>query len=50
MGDIHGRVLGQAFAVGIALNGGFVLLEAVYGVVANSVALLSDAGHNFGDV
>ena len=42
--------LGQAFAVGIALNGGFVLLEAVYGVVANWVALLADAGHNFGDV
>jgi cobalt-zinc-cadmium efflux system protein len=41
---------GQAFAVGIALNGRFVLLEAVYGVVANSVALLADSGHNLGDV
>ncbi len=41
---------GRAFAVGIALNGAYVVAEAVYGVVANSLALLADAGHNFGDV
>jgi cobalt-zinc-cadmium efflux system protein len=41
---------GWAFAIGIALNLGFVAIEAGYGLLANSVALLSDAGHNLGDV
>ena len=40
----------RAFAVGIALNLGFVVLEATYGVIANSLALLADAGHNLSDV
>jgi len=41
---------GRAFAIGIALNFGFVLVEAGYGVIANSTALLADAGHNLSDV
>ncbi len=41
---------GKAFAIGITLNTGFVILEAGYGFVSNSVALLADAGHNLGDV
>lgn len=41
---------GRAFALGIALNVAFVLVEAVYGFYANSMALLSDAGHNLSDV
>jgi cobalt-zinc-cadmium efflux system protein len=41
---------GAAFAIGAALNTGFVIVEAVYGVFGNSVALLADAGHNLGDV
>src|SRR6202051_1723441 len=41
---------GKAFAIGIALNLGFVLVEAVYGLMSNSVSLLADAGHNLGDV
>ena len=41
---------GTAFAVGIALNAGFVIVEVVYGVLGNSVALFADAGHNLGDV
>ncbi|RZK97026.1 MAG: cation transporter [Methylobacterium sp.] len=41
---------GKAFAIGIALNVGFVVIEAVYGVLGNSVALLADAGHNLSDV
>jgi cobalt-zinc-cadmium efflux system protein len=41
---------GKAFAIGIALNAGFVVLEVVYGLVGNSVALLADAGHNMSDV
>lgn len=40
----------RAFAIGIALNLGFVIIEAGYGVVAHSVALLADAGHNLSDV
>jgi len=41
---------GRAFAIGTALNLGFVAVEAAYGLISNSVALLADAGHNFGDV
>lgn len=41
---------GFAFAFGIALNLGFVILEVVYGVLAHSLALVADAGHNLGDV
>lgn len=32
------------------LNLSFVIIEAVYGKIANSIALIADAGHNFGDV
>ena len=41
---------GLAFAVGIALNLAYVGGEAAYGVIAGSLALLADAGHNLGDV
>src|SRR5580658_9815996 len=41
---------GRAFAIGIALNGAYVIGEAVYGIFANSLSLLADAGHNAGDV
>jgi cobalt-zinc-cadmium efflux system protein len=41
---------GTAFAIGITLNLGFVLIEAFYGLMSNSVSLLADAGHNLGDV
>jgi len=41
---------GRAFAIGIALNVGFVIVEAVYGIIAGSMALLADAGHNLSDV
>ena len=40
----------RAFAIGIALNLGFVVVEALFGFAANSMALLSDAGHNLSDV
>jgi cobalt-zinc-cadmium efflux system protein len=40
----------RAFAIGIALNAGFVAVEAFYGWRADSLALLADAGHNFSDV
>jgi cobalt-zinc-cadmium efflux system protein len=41
---------GRAFAIGVVLNLAFVIAEATYGVLAHSVALLADAGHNLGDV
>ena len=41
---------GKAFAIGIALNFAFVLIEASYGYMSNSLALMADAGHNFSDV
>jgi len=41
---------GRAFAIGTALNLGFVIVEAVYGYLAHSLALFADAGHNLGDV
>jgi len=44
------RDYGLAFAVGIGLNFAFVVVEAVYGVLAHSMALLADAGHNLSDV
>jgi cobalt-zinc-cadmium efflux system protein len=40
----------RAFAVGTALNLGFVVAEIAFGLAANSMALLADAAHNFGDV
>jgi cobalt-zinc-cadmium efflux system protein len=40
----------KAFVFGIILNSLFVIVEAFYGLRINSLALLSDAGHNLGDV
>ena len=40
----------RAFAIGIGLNLTFVIIEAGFGFVAHSVALLADAGHNLSDV
>jgi cobalt-zinc-cadmium efflux system protein len=39
-----------AFAVGAAINMAFVVAEALFGLAANSVALVADAAHNLGDV
>ncbi len=40
---------GMAFALATALNFGLVVIQVIYGLSAHSVALLADAGHNFGD-
>ena len=40
----------RAFIIGIALNTAFVIVEASYGVLAGSLALIADAGHNLSDV
>ena len=41
---------GRAFLIGIVLNTGFVIIEAVYGWLSGSMALIADAGHNLSDV
>src|SRR5258708_8228258 len=41
---------GRAFAIAAALNIALVVAQVVFGVLANSVALIADAGHNLGDV
>ncbi len=40
----------RAFTIGVLLNVSFVIIEAVYGLLANSLSLLADAGHNLSDV
>lgn len=53
MGHEHNHAqanFGRAFAVGIALNLGFVILEVIYGRMSNSLALVANAGHNLSDV
>lgn len=47
----HGPAsFGKAFAIGISLNIFFVIVEVIFGIKGNSLALLSDAGHNLSDV
>lgn len=47
----HGpAAFSRAFAIGIGLNLGFVIVEAAYGWRIDSLALLADAGHNLSDV
>lgn len=41
---------GRAFAIGIILNTAFVIVEATYGFLSGSMALVADAGHNLSDV
>lgn len=40
----------RVFFVAVALNSAFVAVETAYGLIANSTALLADAGHNLSDV
>jgi cobalt-zinc-cadmium efflux system protein len=40
----------RAFAIGVFLNIAFVIIEATYGFRADSLALVTDAGHNLSDV
>ena len=50
-GHSHGpATYDRAFAIGIALNLGFVIVEALAGIFSHSLSLLADAGHNFSDV
>lgn len=54
-GGSHGHVhapasFGRVFAIGISLNVIYVVIEASYGFMSDSLALLADAGHNLSDV
>jgi len=52
-GHVHEHAIeatNRAFVVGVILNLSFVLVETGYGISANSLSLLADAGHNFSDV
>jgi cobalt-zinc-cadmium efflux system protein len=44
------RDFGRAFATGVLLNSAFVLIEAAFGLLSGSMALVADAGHNLSDV
>ncbi len=53
--DHHGHShvpadFGRTFAIATALNIALVAAQVIYGLYAHSLALLADAGHNFGDV
>lgn len=53
MSDHHNHKIhnyNRAFAIGVTLNIIFVVIELSYGIVADSLALIADAGHNFSDV
>ena len=55
MADNHSHThevkdFGKAFAIGIALNVGFIIVEVTFGLIVNSLALIADAGHNLSDV
>lgn len=41
---------GFAFGFGITLNIVFIIIEVIYGLLGDSLALLADAGHNLSDV
>jgi len=40
----------KAFALGVALNLGYIIVEVIAGLTVHSLALLADAGHNLSDV
>ncbi len=49
----HGHMpknFSRAFALGITLNIIYIIVEVIFGLLAGSVALLADAGHNLSDV
>src|SRR5947208_10510664 len=49
--DLHApQSFGMAFVLGTALNAGYVVVQLIFGFFAHSLALVADAGHNFGDV
>ena len=51
VGHVHAPAdFGRAFILGIGLNSALVAAQVVFGLIAGSLALMADAGHNLGDV
>jgi cobalt-zinc-cadmium efflux system protein len=50
MAHDHPTDPGRSFAIGVVLNVVFIVVEVAFGIMAGSLALLADAGHNLGDV
>lgn len=46
----HIHSMNKSLLIGILLNAGFVIVETVIGFWIGSLSLLTDAGHNLGDV
>jgi len=46
----HHQELNKAFIIAIVLNLAYTVFQAIYAILANSMSLLADAAHNFGDV
>jgi cobalt-zinc-cadmium efflux system protein len=46
----HSVNIGTAFKTGIVINAVFIAAETIVGLFSNSLALLSDAGHNLSDL
>lgn len=44
------QAINKAFAWSVILNLGFTIAEIIYALLANSMSLLADAGHNLSDV
>lgn len=40
----------KAFLIGASINIAYVIIEAIFGYLSDSLSLLADAGHNFSDV
>ncbi len=49
-GPPEGGGMSRAFALAVALNLGFTIIEAAFGFISGSMALVADAGHNLSDV
>lgn len=48
--DLYNKISGKNLGLAILLNVGITIAEAVGGILSGSIALLSDAAHNFSDV
>ncbi|MCF8435313.1 MAG: cation diffusion facilitator family transporter [Ignavibacteriales bacterium] len=47
---IYNQNINSAFMIGIVLNMLYIIIEVIFGLSVNSMALLADAGHNFADI
>jgi cobalt-zinc-cadmium efflux system protein len=48
--EIHEYKYEKAIIFGFILNAAFIIIEVTFGLLADSIALISDAGHNLADV